>query len=430
MPLSTIVFFTSSISFLIGLIKKCLAIITNNSLIYAKKIVQMKILHVLTSMDPKQGGVCQVLRNLNPYLIEKGINVEIVCLDNENEDFSIHDDFTVHKIGNGKTSYQYQPELIKWLNINVIRFDFVIVHGLWQYHNLAVYKSIKFLKKQNKKTPRVVIMPHGMLDPYFQRAPERKWKAVRNEIVWSLIEKKCINYADMIFYTCDEEMRLAPTTFKGYKPLNVANVGLGIQPPPTYISDFKEAFYNTCIGVKNKKYWLFISRIHPKKGVDLLIEAYTKLVAENHSLPELVIAGPTDSAYAQEMIKKAKAFSSIHFPGMLTGYSKWGAFYGCEAYLLPSHQENFGIAIVEAMACKKPVLITKNINIWREIEAGKGGWVLDELTVESIKNQLLTISLLDEPTLQAKGQAAFETYENKFDVEDCTKVFIDTLKNL
>lgn len=162
----------------------------------------------------------------------------------------------------------------------------------------------------------------------------------------------------------------------------------------------------------------------------MLIDAYTKLCEENQSVPELVIAGPVDSVYARQMVKKAKQNNRIHFSGMLMGDSKWGAFYGCEAYLLPSHQENFGIAIVEAMACRKPVLITKNINIWREIEAGNGGWILEELNTDSLKKQLINIACLTETALEIKGKNAFDTYEKIFDVESRAHVFLDTLKKL
>lgn len=389
----------------------------------------MKILHVITSMNPKLGGVCQVLRNLNPYFIQERMHVEIVSLDNKNDDFGIVDDLRIHKIGQGKTSYQYQPKLVKWLKNNLRNFDYVIVHGLWQYHNLAVNKSIKFLKTDNKKVPKVVIMPHGMLDPYFQKAPERKWKALRNEIIWSLIEKLCINDADMIFYTCEEEMRLASTTFKGYKPLKVANVGLGIQPPPNNIDDCKEAFYRLFPIIKGKKYFLFLSRIHEKKGVDLLINAYNKLCNEGSGFPDLVIAGPLESDYAKEVIQLASDNPKIHFSGMLSGKAKWGAFYNCEAYFLPSHQENFGIAIVEAMACKKPVLITKNVNIWNEIETGGGGWIVD-LKNNGLENALSDIIEKPEEYFSEKGNKAFETYQNKFDIKICANKFIQTLKSI
>jgi glycosyltransferase involved in cell wall biosynthesis len=192
----------------------------------------------------------------------------------------------------------------------------------------------------------------------------------------------------------------------------------------------KTAFEEVCPQVKAKKYWLYLSRIDPKKGIDVLIDAYNQLLAENHLLPELVVAGPTESAYAQRMIQKASPNAHIHFSGMLTGDSKWGAFYGCEAYLLPSHQENFGIAIVEAMACEKPVLITKNINIWREIEAGKGGWVLDEVSESSIKKQLIDMANLIDSNLKIKGKSAFDTFENNFDVEARAQEFLFTLINL
>jgi glycosyltransferase involved in cell wall biosynthesis len=381
-------------------------------------------------MDPKTGGPSQGLRNLSSFNLKLGLEVEVVCMDEVNQDYHVNEEVFIHKLGKGKTSFQYSPNLLRWLLLNIERFDFVSVHGIWQYHNYAVYKAIKTLKKNNKKVPKVVIMPHGMLDPYFQKATDRKLKALRNELVWRLTEKRALNAADAIFFTCEEELLLARTTFKGYKPKKDVNVGYGIKKPPVYLPKMKMAFEESCPQIEAKKYWLFLSRIHPKKGIDLLIEAYTKLCKENHSIPELVIAGPIDSVYARQMVKKAKDNNRIHFSGMLMGDSKWGAFYGCEAYLLPSHQENFGIAIVEAMACTKPVLITKNINIWREIEAGNGGWVLEELNTESLEKQLINIAFLSETALEIKGKDAFDTYEKIFDVELRAHVFVDTLKKL
>ncbi|MFE3871977.1 glycosyltransferase [Flavobacterium sp. ZS1P70] len=390
----------------------------------------MKILHVITSMDPKTGGPSQGLRNLSSFNMKLGLDVEVVCLDEVNQNYGVNEAVFIHKLGKGKTSFQYSPILLRWLIANISRFDFVSVHGIWQYPNYAVYKAIKILKKRNVKVPKVVIMPHGMLDPYFQKAADRKIKAIRNEIVWRLTEKKAINAADAVFFTCEEELLLARTTFKGYKPKKEINVGYGIQKPPVYTSQMKTAFEEICPQVNDKKYWLFLSRIDPKKGIDVLIDAYNQLIAENHLLPELIVAGPADSPYAQRMIVKASTNSHIHFSGMLTGDSKWGAFYGCEAYLLPSHQENFGIAIVEAMACEKPVLITKNINIWREIEAGKGGWILDEVNESSISQQLINMASLTNSNLKIIGKLAYDTYENKFDVEAKAQAFLYALMNL
>ena len=390
----------------------------------------MKILRVISSMHPSNGGPCQGIRNAIPYFQKAGISTEVVCMDDENSDYSITDNFTIYKIGNGKTSYQYQPKLLEWLKNNILNYDFVIVHGLWQYHNYAVQKIIKLLKKQNLKIPKVIVMPHGMLDPYFQKAADRKWKALRNELVWSFIEKKCINQADAVFYTCEEEMRLAATTFKNYKPKKTFNVGYGIQMPPENNIVLKEEFYKSCPTAEGKKYFLFLSRIHEKKGVDLLIKAYNELCQEGSGFPDLVIAGPTESDYAKEMMQLASHNPKIHFPGMLSGKSKWGAFYNCEAYFLPSHQENFGIAIVEAMACKKPVLITKNVNIWNEIHVGGGGWVINLDENNELRNTLSEIVEQSDENLEIKGLKAFETYLDKFDIEICANKFIQTLKSI
>lgn len=380
-------------------------------------------------MHPSKGGPCQGIRNAVPYFEKSGLTNEVVCMDEENDIYPISDDFIIHKIGSGKTSYQYQPELLKWLKSNILNYDFVIVHGLWQYHNWAVYKTIKLLEKQNQKVPKVVIMPHGMLDPYFQKAPDRKWKALRNELVWRFIERKCINNADAIFYTCEEEMLLASTTFENYCPKKVFNVGYGIQMPPEYNISFSDAFYEVCPAVLNKKYLLFLSRIHVKKGVDLLIKAYNELL-EKEDLPDLVIAGPVDSAFAEHLMNLALSNSKIHFPGMLTGNAKWGAFYNCEAYLLPSHQENFGIAIVEAMACKKPVLITKNVNIWREIYYGNGGWIVDLNKKDDFCENLYKITCLTNEQLIKMGESAYKTYVDHFDTKKFSQKSVEVLMKL
>ncbi len=390
----------------------------------------MKLLRVISSMNPKKGGPSQGIRNLNPHLLNKKIEVDIVCMDDPKLNYLNTEDLTIHNVGSGLTSYQYNKNLDKWLNEHIAEYDFVTVHGIWQYHNFAVYKAIKNLKKKGIKAPKVTIMPHGMLDPYFQKATDRRLKALRNELIWRITEKKAINSADALFFTCEEELILARTTFKGYKPKREINIGYGIKHAPIFEEEMKANFEVLCPEIRNKNYWLFLSRIHPKKGIDLLIDVYNKLIKEGHQLPELVIAGPTDSKFAKKMVSHSQENKHIHFPGMVSGNTKWGLFYGCEAFLLPSYQENFGIAIVEAMACKKPVLITKQINIWMEIQNGHGGWVLETPNKIEIEKQLLTLSALSKNELQKKGEQAFSTFEEKFLVDFRVNDFIEALKSL
>ncbi|AVR47387.1 glycosyl transferase family 1 [Christiangramia fulva] len=385
----------------------------------------MKVLRIISSMAPKTGGPCQGIRNSIPRLQELGVENEVVCLDDPESDYGVVDDFQIYKLGNGKTGYQYHSRLVEWLVQNLGNYSHVLVHGLWQFPNYAVYKAIKKLKDKGKDVPNVAIMPHGMLDPYFQRATERRFKALRNEFVWRITEKKAINNADALFFTCEEELRLAKTTFKGYQPKKEINVGYGIQKPPQYSREFSDALYKKLPNLTND-YWLFLSRIHPKKGVDLLISAYKDLAKTRASLPALVIAGPLESDYAIEMIKLAGNHPNIHFPGMLVKEEKWEAFYNCEAFVLPSHQENFGIAVVEAMACRKPVLISDQVNIWREIQQGGAGLVFND-TVKGTHTALENFLELTSEARIAMGELAHNAYITHFSIEKAAQRMRDQL---
>ena len=265
-------------------------------------------------------------------------------------------------------------------------------------------------------------MPHGMLDPYFQEVKERRLKALRNWIYWKFIENKVINDADGILFTCEEEKRLAKIPFNNYHPKKEFNVGYGIAPPPVSKEDFRLVF-NKLIqdeGEAVKPYLLFLGRIHIKKGIDLLIDAYEIILDSNRidDIPDLVIAGPgIDTEFGKGIYNKVKSnrklSNKVHFVGMLSGDTKWGAFYGCEAFILPSHQENFGIAIVEALACKKPVLISDKINIWQEINNDRAGIVKNDTKQGTV--ELLTQWIgLSNKEKQEMGNAAFNCYSSYF----------------
>jgi len=373
----------------------------------------MRILRVIPSMDPKQGGPCQGIRNSIPAQKKLGIENEVLSFDAPESEFINNENFQIHAIGPSRGPYSFCPKLKPWLESNMERFDVIIVHGLWQYTSYGTFKIWKNLKLKDHKVPRFYVMPHGMLDPYFQRAKSRRLKAIRNWFFWKLVEGKVVNRVDGVLFTCEEELLLARETFTPYKPKAEINVGYGIQLPPLFRHDFKNAFLGKCSKLENKPYWLFLSRIHPKKGVDLLLNAYLRLEKMNKNIPALVIAGPgLETAYGQELQKKANE-SLVYFPGMLDVAKKWGAFYGCQAFILPSHQENFGIAVVEAMACKKPVLISNQVNIWREIKNGKGGVIYAD-TEKGMYETLKKWLNKSEFEQQEMGENAAKIFEENY----------------
>jgi glycosyltransferase involved in cell wall biosynthesis len=388
----------------------------------------MKILRVITSMKPEKGGPCQGIRNSIPTLQAMGIENEVACFDMPNENFLGKDSFVIHALGPLKGPYNYCAQLIPWLTENLGRFDAVIIHGLWLYNSYGTYKAWKSYKKKNENFPNLYIMPHGMLDPYFQKAPDRKLKSIRNSIIWTLIERNVVNNIDGILFTCEQELILARGTFSSYKPKKELNVGYGILPPPRFAATMQSSLTNLIPALKDRPYWLFLSRIHTKKGTDLLIKSYLKLKEKNYDLPMLVIAGPgLDTEYGHSLKKMAVNTPEIIFPGMLSGSEKWGAIYGAEVFILPSHQENFGISIVESMACGTPVIISDQVNIWSEIIKGKGGVVCNDNEVSTFEVLEKWVNLSNAEKAEYKA-GALATYAEYFTTKQAAVQMIKTLQ--
>lgn len=399
----------------------------------------MRLLHVIGSMDPASGGPCQGIRNSNPEMERMGVYREVVSLDSPDSDWLGIDDFPVHALGPAKGVWRYSGKLIPWLIENLGRFDVVIVNGLWIFSSFAGWKALRILKKKdvagNASHPRMFVMPHGMLDPYFQHAPDRKIKALRNLFYWKFIEKRIINDATGVLFTCETELLLARKTFSSYHPKKEINVGYGIVAPPEFRPEMYSAFVEKCPGIKGKPYLLFLSRIHNKKGVDMLLKAYASILDTGDSsyqvLPKLVIAGPGENTPYGKVLKNMVGSSPrlqemVFFPGMITGDAKWGALYQCDAFVLPSHQENFGIAVVEAMACKKPVMITNQVNIWREIKNGGAGIIVDDSlsgTLEMLRQ------CIDMPASQKEimGTKAYDVYRQHFHIKTAALSFYNAV---
>lgn len=389
----------------------------------------MKLLRVIASMDPSYGGPCQGIRNIVPVLESLGVQNEVVSLDDPAAPFLGKDTFPIHPLGPGSGPWKKSDKLIPWLQDHILKYDAVIVHGLWQYYGHAVGKVFRQLRNSKKK-PKLFVMPHGMLDPYFQRAPDRKLKAIRNWIYWKLIEEKVVHSADAVLFTCEAELLLAREPFRPYHPHGEINVGYGIQQPPAYTPEMKEAFLAKCPHVKDYPYLLFLSRIHEKKGVDLLIQAYAKTASQES--PRLVIAGPgMDSRYGKQMSELVTSLGlqdKVFFPGMLNGLSKWGAFYQCEAFVLPSHQENFGIAVVEALASGKPVLITRQINIWKEIANAHAG-IIEEDNLQGTMALLSKWQKLTGNDKAAMGRNARKAFEQNFEIQKTAIRFLEAVSS-
>ncbi len=376
----------------------------------------MKILHVIHTMRPEAGGVVEAVRLIANAQIELGHEAEVLCLDAAGANYRPLS-FHVYEIGPARRTYGYCPYLKPWLRMHHHEFDAVIVHGLWQYAGLAVHNTLR-----RTRTPYFVF-PHGMLDPWFNQAYPRK--RLKKQLYWRWGEYRILRDARAVLFTCEAERELARTSFSPYEANEVV-VGLGIEEPTQDTALARAAFGKQFPQIK-RDFLLFLGRIDPKKGLDLLVLAYDELLSNGAHLPPLVLAGPGEkSAYAQRLRSLSDA-PGIHFTGMLAGDLKWGALANCQALILPSHQENFGIVVAEALAMGKPALISNKVNIWQEIvEDGVG--LVEGDTLAGTQQLLASWHSLNTGERYAMSQAARPSFKKRFSIPEVAKRLMNVLE--
>lgn len=359
-------------------------------------------------------------RQIDSVLNSRGVSVEVATLDAPNSGEFLYDyPAPVHALGPSRGGYRYNSKLVPWLKKNHSRFNAVIVDGLWQYHSFAVWRVLA-----DSRTPYFVYS-HGMLDPWFKHA--YPFKHIKKWLYWPWAEYRVLRDAMAVLFTCEEERQLARRSFWLYQ-CNEAVTSFGTSFPPNDISAQKEAFLSKHPQLRNKRIFLFLSRIHEKKGCDLLIDSFAKVC---HNSPDLhlVMAGPDQTGWKANLTQQAERLGisdRITWPGMLQGAEKWGAFYAAEVFCLPSHQENFGIVVAEALGCGKPVLISDKVNIWREIEADGAGIVRPD-TVEGTIDSLRTWLALSSEAQNRMCEAGRHCFENRYSIERVATNLIDII---
>lgn len=341
----------------------------------------MKILHVIPTIDPQGGGPMEGVRQYGIKAEALGHKIEVLTLDSPAEAFVKDFPLTVHAIGPSTTKYRYNANLTAWIDEHATTYDAVIINGLWMYHGFGAWRALR-----SKSVPYFVFT-HGMLDPWFKK--NYPFKHLKKWLYWPWAEYRILRGATRVLFTCEQERILARESFWLYRVNEaVVNYGAG-SPPDRNLAELREAFLSNKPELRGKRILLFLSRVHEKKGCDILLEAFSR-VRELDSALHLVVAGPCESGYLGELKRletKLDLVGHVSWLGMVKGDVKWGAFASAEAFVLPSHQENFGIAVAEALACGLPVLISDQVNIWREITSDRAGLTGPD-TVEGTEKML------------------------------------------
>lgn len=383
----------------------------------------LRILRVVHTLRREAGGPSESVVRSSAALHALGHAIEIATADAPGTAAPEKARFVFHALGGFDAA-----TLGQWLRREHARFDAVIVQGLWQA-GWTVRQALA-----NTKTPYLVF-PHGMLDPWFARA--YPLKHLKKQLYWWWREGRVLRDAAAVCFTCEEERRLAQKTFTPYSARERV-VAYGTAAPPTNHEALRSAFTTQFPSLTTRRFILFLGRIHAKKGVQELINGYAQFRHRHANVPALVIAGPCEDTDLLEKLQHQAGLNGLsqldlrEYPSavqtqadltwlpMLGNELKWGALLSAEAFMLSSHQENFGIAVAEALACGRPVLISDKVNIWREIDSARAGLIAAD-TADGVVDLLTRWAALSAEERLAMGTAAAACFAANFEVTKAAK---------
>jgi len=379
----------------------------------------MKVLHIIDSVNPARGGPLEAVRQLGSVSISDGHQVEVASLDAPDAPHLKGFPLPVYALGPGRLTYSYSPRFGPWLRENAGSYDAVIVNGLWQYHSFGAWRILR-----NCSTPYFVFT-HGMLSPWFKRT--YPLKHLKKWMYWPWGEYPVLRDAKAVLFTCEEERVLARQSFWLYR-CNEVVVNFGTTHPEGDPEAELAALFDRFPHLREKRLTLFMGRMHPVKGCDLAIQAFARVLAKDPDW-HLVMAGPDQvgwQAKLSSLAEELKVADRITWTGMIRGDVKWGAFRASEIFLLPSHTENFGVVVAEALARGVPALISDKVNIWREIERDGAGLVSPD-DLPGTMNLLLRWSQMPEAEKNAMRQRARECFLNRFEIRKAAAGLINAI---
>lgn len=374
----------------------------------------MNILHIIASANPKDGGPIEGVRCLHRAFAECGHHSHMLTLDHPEAPFIQNAEMPIYPlgrqydkpksaIGRFRKWARYSPDAKKWLCDNVRRFDAVIVEGLWNYADEIAAQILP-----NSGVPYGVF-PHGMLDPWFTK--ESRLKHAAKAMLWRHNRHRLLAQAQAVFFTCAEEERLAQQTWTPWE-INAAVVGYGTILP---------ALGDTQTPSDTPPYLLFLGRIHPKKGITVLLEGFAQS-ALHHNL-RLIIAGEGDPDYVASLKNFASQLgisARVSWPGGLWGQDKWAMLKGATAFILTSYQENFGVAVAEALGTAKPVIISNHVNIWQDVARAEAGLVCDA-SAQSTKDVIVAFSQFTQAQRRAMGDNGKTLFTERFEMQQVAR---------
>jgi glycosyltransferase involved in cell wall biosynthesis len=371
----------------------------------------MKVLHVIPGVAMRYGGPSQAIFQMCQALQKQGVEPLIATTDADGPGrLPVPLAHTVTCQGTRvilfsrqwSEAFKYSRPLSRWLQTNVTSFDLVHIHAVFSHSSIAAARACLW-----HQVPYVV-RPLGSLDPW-----SLYQKRVRKRLLWHTGVRRMLHGAAALHYTTASEQRLAEQALGDTRgtviPLGIEEELLQIQDAPTTSRYSHPA-------LAYKQYVLILCRLHPKKGLDLFLEVFLEVTRKNEFQHwRLVLAGDGELNYVtslKQLVQEHNGTDRILFTGWLDGEGKTAALHGAALLALPSHQENFGLAAVEALACGVPVLISTHVNLADDVQAAGAGWIT--LLERTALVQTLTEALHDECERTRRGAAGRALVRSRF----------------
>jgi glycosyltransferase involved in cell wall biosynthesis len=357
----------------------------------------MRVLHVIPSVSERSGGPATAIIPMCRALMQQGIEVLLASTDagltekNVAEYKSVPAKLFPAEFGE---SFKYSRPLASWLTANIREFDLAHVHAVFNHSSIAAARACR------RAGVPYVIRPLGTLDPW-----SMSQKSLRKRLFWQVVGKGMLQGAAAVHYTSEAE-KLSTERLTGLNHGRV--VPLGIEHTPA----------TTRENLVQHPYVLVLSRLHPKKGLDVLIDAF---LAGEFSEWRLVLAGDGPPEYVAKLKSKAAQCERVVFTGWVDGEQKAALLGGASLLALPSHQENFGLCVMEAMSHSVPVLVSPGVNLAPEIVKANAGWVA-AIDKESLTAKLAD-ALSDEAERAKRGRAGLQLSQ-QYSWENATKSLV------
>jgi glycosyltransferase involved in cell wall biosynthesis len=335
--------------------------------------VHLRVLHVIPSLGPARGGPSVALPIMARGLTRCGVEIHVAATDDNGSDrlsiplnqAVVGDGVAVWYFPRQARTYTFSWPLTRWLVRHVSDYDLVHIHALFSYPSVSAAWCA-----QRAGVPYVV-RPLGTLNRWGMTR-RRPWL---KRLSFALVERRILTGAAAVQYTseqeCEEARELGVQAHAVVIPLGIElNEHENLPSPDKFLCRHPSLAERTII--------LFMSRLDPKKGLDLLLPAFAQL-RTTHPDTALVIAGSGPRNFIdslQNQVQNLSLADNVLMTGFLSGEDKLAALAASDLFVLPSYSENFGIAPVEAMAAGLPVILSDRVGIAKEVQDAEAGFVV------------------------------------------------------